>query len=149
MNLRGKGHTGELNGILDRGSHLRGELHFEQTFRVDGKLSGKVVSDGDLVVGDRGEIEGEIEVGRAFVSGIVRGRIRTARRLEICAGGRVFADVETPALVIGEGAHLRRQLCDGTGRTRRRTGRRSAAGRAAAPRGGQGPLSAAGAASPS
>jgi cytoskeletal protein CcmA (bactofilin family) len=104
MNLRGKGHTGELNGILDRGSHLRGELHFEQTFRVDGKLTGKVISDGDLVIGERGEIEGEIEVGRAFVSGIVRGHIRTARRLEICAGGRVFADVETPALVIGEGA---------------------------------------------
>jgi cytoskeletal protein CcmA (bactofilin family) len=104
MNLRGKGHSGELNGILDRGSHLRGELHFEQTFRVDGKLTGKVLSDGDLVIGERGEIEGEIEVGRAFVSGLVRGRIRTARRLEICAGGRVFADVETPALVIGEGA---------------------------------------------
>lgn len=104
MNLRGKGQTGELNGILDRGSHLRGELHFEQTFRVDGKLTGKVISDGDLVIGERGEIEGEIEVGRVFVSGIVRGHIRTARRLEICAGGRVFADVETPALVIGEGA---------------------------------------------
>lgn len=104
MNLRGKRQTGELNGILDRGSHLRGELHFEQTFRVDGKLTGKVISDGDLVIGERGEIEGEIEVGRAFVSGIVRGQIRTARRLEICAGGRVFADVETPALVIGEGA---------------------------------------------
>lgn len=104
MNLRGKGHTGELNGILDRGSHLRGELHFEQTFRVDGKLTGKVLSDGDLVVGERGEVEGEIEVGRAFISGVVRGRVRTARRLEICAGGRVFADVETPALVIGEGA---------------------------------------------
>lgn len=106
MNLRGKGTTGELNGILDRGSHLRGELHFEQTFRVDGKLTGKIVSDGDLVVGERGEIEGEIEVGRAYVSGTVRGRIRTARRLEICPGGRVFADVETPALVIGEGARF-------------------------------------------
>ena len=104
MNFRGKSTSGELNGILDKGSHLRGELHFEQTFRVDGKLTGKVVSDGDLVVGERGEIEGEIEVGRAFVSGLVRGRIHTTRRLEIGAGGRVFADVETPALVIDEGA---------------------------------------------
>ena len=104
MNFRGKTGAGELNGILDKGSHLRGELHFEQTFRVDGRLTGKIVSDGDLVVGERGEIEGEIEVGRAFVSGLVRGRIRTARRLEIGAGGRVYADLETPTLVIGEGA---------------------------------------------
>ena len=33
-----------------------------------------------------------------------RGRIHTARRLEIGAGGRVYADLETPTLVIGEGA---------------------------------------------
>ncbi len=104
MNFRGKTGSGELNGILDKGSHLRGELHFEQTFRVDGKLTGKIISDGDLVVGERGEIEGEIEVGRAFVTGLVRGRIRAARRLEIGAGGRVYADLETPTLVIGDGA---------------------------------------------
>lgn len=104
MKFRGKSTTGELNGILDKGSHLHGELNFEQTFRVDGKLTGKVVSDGDLVVGERGEIEGEIEVGRAFISGLVRGRVRTTRRLEIGPGGRVFADLETPALVIDEGA---------------------------------------------
>jgi len=104
MSLRGKTGSGELNGILDKGSHLRGELHFEQTFRVDGKLTGKVVSEGDLVVGERGEIDGEIEVGRAFISGLVRGRIQAARRLEIGAGGRVYADLETPTLVIGDGA---------------------------------------------
>ncbi len=106
MSFRIKGSAGELNGILDSGSHLTGELHFEQTFRVDGRITGKVISNGDLVVGERGEIEGEILVGRAFIAGTVRGRIETRRRLEISAGGRVFADLVTPALLIEDGARF-------------------------------------------
>jgi cytoskeletal protein CcmA (bactofilin family) len=103
MALFGKGSAGELNGFLDKGSHLEGELRFEQTFRVDGRVTGRIVSAGDLVVGERGEVEGEIEVGRLFVSGTVRGKVR-AGRLEIASRGRLHADVETPTLVVEEGA---------------------------------------------
>ena len=106
MSFRTKGSAGELNGILDAGSHLTGELHFEQTFRVDGRITGKVISNGDLVIGERGEIEGEILVGQAFVAGTVRGRIETRRRLEVSAGGKVFADIVTPSLRIEEGARF-------------------------------------------
>lgn len=95
---------GDLNGFLDTASQIIGELHFEDTFRVDGKLTGKVVSKGDLVVGEEGEIDGEIEVGRVFVSGVVRGSITATRRTELTSTGKVYADIDTPTLVIEEGA---------------------------------------------
>lgn len=95
---------GELNGFLDAGSHIQGELHFEDTFRVDGRLTGKVVSKGDLVVGERGEIDGEIEVGRVFISGTVRGSVQASQRVEITAGARAYANLKTPSLVIEDGA---------------------------------------------
>jgi cytoskeletal protein CcmA (bactofilin family) len=98
---------GDLNGFLDAGSHIQGELHFDDTFRVDGKVTGRVVSKGDLVVGERGEITGEIEVGRVFVSGKVEGKIRTTRRTELTAGGRILADIETPSLVIEDGGFFK------------------------------------------
>jgi cytoskeletal protein CcmA (bactofilin family) len=94
---------GDLNGFLDAGSRIEGELHFEDTFRVDGKLTGKVVSKGDLVVGEGGEVDGDINVGRLFISGVVRGGVHAARRVELTAGGKLFAEVETPVLVIEEG----------------------------------------------
>lgn len=106
MNVRGKSGAGDLNGFLDSGSHLKGELEFEQTFRVDGKITGNVVSSGDLIVGEHGEVEGEIRVGRLFVSGRVRGQIHASRRLEIAVGGRVEGVLETPALVVEEGARF-------------------------------------------
>jgi len=106
MKLRSGGSGGDLNGFLDAGSHIKGDLHFEDTFRVDGKVTGKVLSDGDLVVGVGGEVEGEVAVGRVFVSGILRGRIHASKRIEIAAGGRVYATLETPSLVIEDGAYF-------------------------------------------
>ncbi|MBP7586899.1 MAG: polymer-forming cytoskeletal protein [Thermoanaerobaculia bacterium] len=106
MNFRGKASTGDLSGFLDVGSHFEGELKFEQSFRVDGKVVGKVVSEGDLVVGERGEIDGEIHVGRLFVSGLVKGEVHASRRLSIHPRGRVEGVVHARALVIEEGGIL-------------------------------------------
>ena len=61
--MKGKG--GELNGFLDRGSSFKGELEFEDTMRIDGRFSGKIVSKNELVVGESAHIEGDVHVGRA------------------------------------------------------------------------------------
>lgn len=98
--------SGELNGFLDAGSHIKGDLHFEDTFRIDGKLTGAVISEGDLIIGAGGEVNGEIRTSRVFISGTVKGRIQVSRRVEITAQGRVFAEIDTPSLVMEDGALL-------------------------------------------
>ncbi len=106
MNFRGKTGAGDLSGFLDVGSHFEGELRFEQSFRIDGKVVGKVISDGDLVVGEKGEVVGEVRVARLFVSGRVEGEVRVAKRLSIHPQGRVEGEVRAAALVIEEGGAL-------------------------------------------
>ena len=98
------GKQSDLNGFLDNGSHLEGELRFDTSFRVDGKFTGKVTSGGDLIVGEGGEVEGDLRVGQVFISGTVRGTIRAARKIQISPRGKVFAEIDTPALVIEDGA---------------------------------------------
>lgn len=104
MIFKSDGRQSDLNGFLDSGSHLEGELRFEASFRVDGKLTGTVRSEGDLIVGETGEIEGELHVGQIFVSGTVRGKIRASRKIQIAPNGKVFAELDTPALLIEDGA---------------------------------------------
>jgi cytoskeletal protein CcmA (bactofilin family) len=104
MIFKSDGKQVDLNGFLDSGSHLHGELRFEASFRVDGKLTGSVESQGDLIVGESGEIDGEIQAGQVFISGTVRGRIRATRKVQIAPSGTLFAEIDTPALVIEDGA---------------------------------------------
>lgn len=94
----------DLNGFLDTGSHVHGELRFDTSFRVDGKFTGTVASDGDLIVGEGGEVEGDLSVGQIFVSGTVRGSVRAAKRIQISPSGKVYAEIDTPSLVIEDGA---------------------------------------------
>ncbi len=104
MIFRADNPEGELNGFVDAGSQLRGELRFETTFRVDGKIEGSIVSSGTLVVGEGGEVDGEVRVGQIFISGTVRGSVQASRKIQLCAAGKIFADLETPSLVIEDGA---------------------------------------------
>jgi cytoskeletal protein CcmA (bactofilin family) len=104
MIFKSDGKQGDLNGFLDGGSHLQGELRFDASFRVDGKLTGLVESEGDLIVGEAGEVDGELRVGQVFISGTVRGTVKALRKVQIAPTGKVFAEIDTPALVIEDGA---------------------------------------------
>ena len=102
-----KGGTSDKSGIsghLDTGSHVKGELCFEGEFVIQGRLTGSIVSKGILSIGELGEVEGEIDVLEAHVSGTVRGTLHASRRVEITTTGKVVADIYAPALVIEEGA---------------------------------------------
>ena len=96
--------AGDLNGFLDRGSSFRGELEFEDTMRIDGRFNGKITSKNELIVGESATIDGEIHVGRIAISGTVMGKIRADQKIEIHRSGKVFADLDTPTLIIEEGA---------------------------------------------
>lgn len=95
---------GTIDGFIDQGTHIQGELHFEDTFRIDGKVTGKVFSRGELIVGEDGEVDGEIHVRKVFISGTVRGTVEAFEHLEITSQGRVIADLHVPALTMESGA---------------------------------------------
>lgn len=95
-----------LNGFVDSGCTIRGELEFTTYFRVDGRIEGKVRSPAELVVGEGGVIEGELEVARCVIGGEVRGTIRSTEQVTLHATAKVWADIQTPALVMEDGAFL-------------------------------------------
>ncbi len=111
MKPRGEGAT--LNGFLDRGSHLKGELTFEETFRIDGKFEGKIPSGSELILGDSAEVDAVIHVERLSINGSLKGIVNASERIEIHPRARVTAELHTPALLIEEGAFFQGS-CDMT-----------------------------------
>ena len=101
----------ELNGFMDQGTEFEGELRFKDTFRIDGRLKGRIVSDNTLIVGESGQVDAEIECAVVSIRGTVAGRVHGRERIELLAGSRVQATLVSPKLVIEDGAFFQGQ-CD-------------------------------------
>ncbi len=94
----------ELNGFIDEGSEVLGELRFRNTFRIDGRVKGRIVSENNLIVGETGEVEAEIDCGVVSIRGKVVGQVRARQRIELLTGAQVFGTLSTPKLSVEEGA---------------------------------------------
>lgn len=95
----------DISGFLAEGTEIKGEIRFRDMLRVDGKVSGKIISEGELVIGEGGEVEAEISVGTLSVSGRLKGSVQASEKVEIHPKGRVTGDLtlSKPNLVIHEG----------------------------------------------
>jgi cytoskeletal protein CcmA (bactofilin family) len=96
---------GLLSGFVGNGTALTGEASFKGMLRVDGHLSGKVNSEGGtLIVGNNGQVDADIEVAIATIHGTVNGDIVASQRLELGRAAKVNGNIQTPSLVIEQGA---------------------------------------------
>jgi len=100
-----RNHDG-LNGFVDPGCSIHGELKFESSFRVDGRVEGTIRSRAELIVGEEGVVEGEIHVARCLIGGTVRGSVHASELVQLHPTAKVWGDVHGPALVMEEGAFL-------------------------------------------
>ena len=74
--------------------------------RIEGKLKGELRASDLLVIGAQAVVHANVHAAKLVVLGEVRGQVTGAIRVEICAGGRVFGEIETRALVVREGARF-------------------------------------------
>jgi len=96
---------GTLSGFVGNGTTLTGEANFKGMLRVDGHLSGRVSSqDGTLIISTGGQVEADVEVSVAQIYGTVIGNVTATKRIELGRVAKVTGDIQTPALVIEQGA---------------------------------------------
>ena len=82
--LKLKGFAAEdLNGFLDEGTELSGELRFRDVLRVDGRVKGRIVSDNTLIIGETGQVDAEIDCGVVSIRGRVSGQVHGRQRIEL------------------------------------------------------------------
>lgn len=96
--------SGGFNAILDQGSEFEGKLTFEGTVRIDGKFKGEIISEANLVVGESGKVEADIQVSSISVSGEIKGNVTAKDKVEIHPPAVVQGNIQAGTLVIEEGA---------------------------------------------
>ena len=98
---------GRLSGFVGHGTVLTGETTFQAMLRIDGHLTGQVMSEsGTLIVGSTGQVDANIMVSAAVINGTVNGDIIATDKIELGRTGRVVGNIQTPRLLIEDGAIL-------------------------------------------
>jgi cytoskeletal protein CcmA (bactofilin family) len=95
---------GKVSGFIDKDTEIVGDIRFKDSFRIDGKFKGKILSGSSLIIGETGDVEADIEVGSISINGRVKGTLNATELIEIFSLGRVIGKMVTPRLIIEEGA---------------------------------------------
>lgn len=96
--------SGRVSGFIDKDTEIKGDIKFKDSFRIDGKFKGKILSGGSLIVGETGDLEADVEAESISVNGRVKGSLNAKDRIEIFSLGRVTGKIVAPKLIIEEGA---------------------------------------------
>jgi cytoskeletal protein CcmA (bactofilin family) len=96
---------GTMSGFVGDGTALSGEVVFKGMLRVDGHLTGRISSEkGTLIVSSGGRVEAHINVATAKINGIINGDVVATERIEFGRTAQVYGDIQTPVLIIEQGA---------------------------------------------
>jgi cytoskeletal protein CcmA (bactofilin family) len=93
----------DVVGLIGNGMTVEGKLSFNDTVKIDGNFTGEIQSSGTLVVGESGYVKGQIKVGHAIITGEVKGTLEATTRVELKSPAKLFGDILTPNLIIGDG----------------------------------------------
>jgi cytoskeletal protein CcmA (bactofilin family) len=98
---------GRLSGFVGHGTTLTGETEFHAMLRVDGHLIGTVSSEaGTLIIGTNGQVDANVMVAAAMINGTVNGDVVASEKLQLGRTARVLGNIQSPRLIIEEGAIL-------------------------------------------
>ncbi|MGI5879979.1 MAG: bactofilin family protein [Syntrophomonadaceae bacterium] len=95
-----------LESIISEGMEIKGDITSQSSIRLDGKVEGRIQIKGDLIVGEKGYIKGEVKVTNLMVAGKIEGNAAALGRLEITATGKMYGDLTCNLLTIEEGGYL-------------------------------------------
>lgn len=90
--------------VIGPDTHIKGELSFDTTARILGKVEGKVTSKGELQIGEGANCKAALEAGRIVIDGFVEGNITARERIQLNAKARVTGDLVAGTLVVVDGA---------------------------------------------
>ncbi len=94
----------QITAYLGRRIEFDGKMSFTGTVRIDGRFRGEISTEGTLIVGELAVIDADIRASHTVISGEVHGSLLVAKRMEIQTTGKVFGNIQTPTLVMDEGA---------------------------------------------
>lgn len=103
---------GKMNGdseeitIISHGVKVEGKVSSNGSIRLDGTIQGDIICQGNVTVGESGEVFGKVNGQSITIGGKVEGIINAKEKLMLEAKANLKGDVFTKILVIEAGARF-------------------------------------------
>ena len=90
--------------LVSENVRIEGELGGEENILINGRVLGSIKLNGDIVVGQSGVVEADIEGNTIVIQGTVKGNVTARNHLEIQATGKMIGDITAKSIDIKEGS---------------------------------------------
>ncbi|MCL5031551.1 MAG: polymer-forming cytoskeletal protein [Bacteroidetes bacterium] len=90
--------------IISEGVVLDGKLSSKGNIRIDGMVKGDVSAGGNVTIGERGEINGQVNAAVIIIGGKVMGTVIANEKIILESSSVLKGDLVTKILIVEEGA---------------------------------------------
>ena len=102
----GKNASDEIIIYMGKDVEIKGDIRFEGSGRIDGKVEGKITVKGSVIFGEGAVISSEVEGDTVIVGGKVTGKITARKMIQFLRTSLFTGEVVTASLQIEEGAQF-------------------------------------------
>ena len=92
--------------IISNGVKLEGKITSGGSIRVDGTIQGDVISQGNVTVGEHGDVNGQMNAAIITIGGKVVGSVNAKEKLVLESKANLKGDLFTKILVVEAGARF-------------------------------------------
>ena len=93
----------------------KGDLVSDGTIHIHGRVEGTIKAKLDVFVAEEADVDATITAANVVIAGYVKGGIRCGNRFEVLPQGRVDGEIQSPTLVVHDGASIIGQFRMGAG----------------------------------
>jgi len=90
--------------MIGAGTVITGDIKSKGDIRVDGSLNGSIDTEGKVVVGQGGIVEGDVICKDADIAGVLKAKISVSQLLSLKSSAKLNGDIITNKLSIEPGA---------------------------------------------
>lgn len=94
----------QARNIIAVGTKITGDIESDGDFRIEGAVVGTVKAKGKIVVGETGNVEGQIHCLNADISGNVKAKLEVSELTTLRASSKLAGDIVTKKISIESGA---------------------------------------------
>ncbi len=98
--------TTEYGTILGPDAKFKGDLSFDSSAKVLGRVEGSIVSKGKVFIANGSTCKANVTANEVAIEGFIEGNVEATERIEIKAKGRISGDIVASRMTMGDGASI-------------------------------------------